>query len=1810
MRKLSLIALLILGSAYLFSMSPLTVESSSGQELKLRFRAPQLEISTQRFDTQDFHKLSMSNASETPDSGAPSLPILGGSIILPASGSYELSVTPIRSKTISGIRPLPAYDWEGSKSSPRFEPDKYYGAPSRSLVEPGEVAVLRDFRILQFSVNPVQWNFQTEELKVFEEIEIAIRFTGGSSATDMVEYTGYSPAFRRIYEANLLNFNDYRSLNNEDSYGKILMIYGHTTNAVYLALMNNFANWKRTKGHDVNVVSTQTAGNTSTAIKNYIQTQYNNPSTRPDYVIFVGDTPQIPTFFESMSGYNGEGDYPYTFLAGEDMLGDVFIGRISVETADQLDTVLEKTYRYERDIFMDSVQEDWLNRILLIGDPSTSGISCVYNSKYIKELAEYANPDYDFIENYSGGYTTTINSAINQGISFFSYRGYIGMSGWSPGSSLNNGPRLPHAVILTCGTGNFGSSYGTGTTESFIRLGTSANPSGAVTAIGMATSGTHTMFNNTLNAAIHNGIFAHNMRSMGEALLHGRLYIRQVYGATHSNSANYFAHWCNLMGDPSMEVFVGIPEELMLLGPETVTTGSSLLDYTVVDSSGNPVANASVTAYNSDTNSVVARGYTDQSGTISLYISGGVNNSLVISAAKNDHVPAQLMVFSSGGGLVYQEKTVFEDGSYGSSGNGDTFASAGERAAVMLTIRNTSGNTITGISGTVTTDDPYVSLITQSITFPDLPAGQSAIANEYVLFDIAENVPGNHDVRLFFTLSDASGTDHEFPVHQVVYNAVLEVETINILAGGNNILDPTETGSLNLGILNSSVAGIHNLNAQLFSMNDLVLVEDSEAYIGSIAPGMIGVTLDSFGLFARSLLVPGMQIPFRIRFSNDSGFEQDAFFNISIGSVGQNTPMGPDSYGYFIYDMNDTQFIDCPTYEWLEINPTLGGQGTKITSLNDGGASYDEGDQVGAVSLAVLNLPFSFPFYGIPYQQITVSTNGFIAMGTTENAEFRNSRLPGGLGPSPMIAAFWDDLATMGDSGIYYYYNPQEHIYIVEYDKLRNGYNQSSLETFQVIFYDPLYHPTSYGDGKIKIQYKDFNNVDSGGSGYPPLHGNYATIGIKDHTNTRGLEYSYNNQWAPGASPLTHGSALMITTVPVLHESPFLVVQDLIVTDANGNSIPEPGETIELGIRLANQGLNTATEAGITATLNHPYAQLINNASQYPDIPGDSGEMNIEPITVYIVEECPNNTVIELTINVSNGEAEWSYPISFTVSKPSVTVSGYMMNDASGNGNGLVDPGENIDLVVNFSNHTDVDANNVSANIMSVSQYVTFGNNSAFIDRLPAHSTVQVVYPITLSPETPFGNNVTFYVSYMGDLIEVGSTQLIVSVGTTGMSENFENNNGYFEPSPNSNGWEWGVSDYAGAHSGTKIWGTRLNSNFQLGSTYNLTSQPVYIGSNFMLEFWHRFHTGSANAGGNVKISTNGGSVWQVITPEGGYPVSGISPLSGPGYQGNTEDWMLARFPLASYANQTVQFRFTFSSATSGTAAQGWFIDDVRTSGYLAYAGKISGQVSSSDPAINFANVFVHSEDNISTVPNEEGFYTLYLPMHTQLVSASAEGYYGADPVELALTSENPVITQDYYLGYLKPVVGITRSIADGVLSLNWEAPQEPEYEVYSYKLYRRFGGGAYELVSEAAGTGYQENLSVSGEYHFYVKVMYLQGESTSSPVLSFTWGGSDSDGESQSPIVSKLMGNYPNPFNPETTIAFALATASNAQLSVYNLKGQKVADLHNGFLPAGEHRKVWNGRDNRGISVSSGIYLIRLSTQDSSFTRKMMLMK
>jgi len=93
-------------------------------------------------------------------------------------------------------------------------------------------------------------------------------------------------------------------------------------------------------------------------------------------------------------------------------------------------------------------------------------------------------------------------------------------------------------------------------------------------------------------------------------------------------------------------------------------------------------------------------------------------------------------------------------------------------------------------------------------------------------------------------------------------------------------------------------------------------------------------------------------------------------------------------------------------------------------------------------------------------------------------------------------------------------------------------------------------------------------------------------------------------------------------------------------------------------------------------------------------------------------------------------------------------------------------------------------------------------------------------------------------------------------------------------------------------------------------------------------------------------------------------------------------------------------------------------------------------------------------------------------------------------------------------------------------------------------------------------------------------------------------------------PETFGLSQNFPNPFNPVTNISFEVPEASDITVSVYNMMGQKVAELVQGHVDAGYHQVVWDSRNLQGESVSSGVYLYTITSGDFHAMKKMILMK
>ncbi|MDY0337978.1 MAG: C25 family cysteine peptidase [Candidatus Cloacimonadaceae bacterium] len=1788
--------------------SAFKIQSQTTRQMEINFNLPEFEVYEQTQGADVYHRIMLPTAGTTMQSGLPELPVITTTIAIPHRGGVEIEVLNSEQTVLTQFHAYPLQQGQELESPKAFQKNiDFYSSggnyPS-AAIEYSNPMILRDFRIVTIQINPFSYNPTTQELTIHNNILLRANFTDEPSVNELAAPTSYvSASFDKIYSSMIQNYDDYRDMIIANTPPRYLIIHGNTTDNTFLTALDNYVLWKRQKGAEVNVANTSSsqAGSSTSSIQTYIRNQYNNPSTRPDFVILIGDTSgsfSIP----ADTNNNGGTDYDYTHMNPGDYLGDIFIGRISVENTNQFLVVLNKIYLYERDMDLDTAQ--WLNHMMLAGDNDPSGISTMYISKYIKEMAQEVNHDYTFTEQYGSNFSSmvpTINAAFNQGIGFYSYRGYIDFSPPSE-SALFNAYKLPHTVIITCATGNYSNSLGE--TEQLIRYGTTAAPKGSVTAIGMSTSSTHTTFNNVLHGAIFEGVFTYGMRTMGEALLHGRLYMNDMFGVSSPVNAEKFAHWCNLMGDPTMEVYTGIPNHFMLDTDANIPLGLTLLDVAVTDSLGVAVEGAAVVL--SQDSNILAKGFTDIDGNVVLSLPVTmVAGDAKLTVSKHNFKPLQSDIEIVDIATLVPAAIVIDDDNTGAStGNDNGIATAGESLEIYFGLLNTGTETIDGITGTLSSNSPWINIVQGNITYPAILGGATGNNLTPIVIEVAPNTPHETLLRLQLTLTDNQSNEYQVSELIEVEAARIEFESLSIVDDQNFILDPDETVGLNITLINHGATEISNIYARLYTDNDLVSITDNTAWLGTLPldTPVSTTNTDMFVVWQRPETLPGMVMPLSVKLYNDEGFEQIIPFTLTVGSVSSTDPLGPDTYGYVIYDWTDADYPEAAIYDWFEIAPQLGGLGTPVP-ITDSYNSGDEGDQVGAQSVATVDLPFPFQFYGRLYDQVTICSNGFLAMGVTENGEFRNFRLPGAMGPSPMIAPFWDDLATHSGGGIYTYFDRNNHSFIVEWYNLKNGKNGSSIETFQAILYDQATYNTSLGDGPIKFQYHTFNNVNSQSGNN---HGNYCTIGIEDHSGIRGLEYSFNNTYPSAAVQLSDGKALYITNVPTYYEAANLLIEQTYINDSN--NVVEPGETVKIGVKLQNSGNVEATTITSVLSTDDPYITMINAESDYFDLdPGSSG-VNRSPFEFSVAADCPANRIISFDLAITSGEVTWNRIFSVHVEANQLQYHSFMTNDYEGNFNGVVEAGEQIQLIINLQNASAVEARNVEVNLTSEMPNLVISNPTFTISSIDANQIMQAVFNLDFSDASPVEAYLPMNFSASPDNGESINVQINLPYNLPNIENDFELDDGGFD---SETGWTWGTPVQVTPPSGDKVWGTNLSGQYPSNVTYQLYSPLYTLSSESNLSFMHYYDTELGYDGVNFAISTDHGQNWTLLVPAGGYPDDSIDALgNAPGWTGSSNNWLSASFDLTSYSNQEVMFRFRLGT-NGAVGGAGWFIDDFELTGVNLKTGFLHGTIypsSGADPS----SATVMSNQRLCTHANSEGYFRLYLNKGMHSATAGMPFHQNSTQNNIQITIENPVVETEFTLIDLPTVANLSYNVDNdtGIFEMMWSTPEDPVLPISAYRIYRKFDSGPYELAVETTELNYIETFVLEGAYRFYITPMYLNVEGSPSQVVYAPFPYVSNEDPQIPALVTALDKNFPNPFNPTTTIRFSLAEAGAVSLNVYNTKGQLVRQLARQDMLSGKHQIVWDGRDDRGNSVASGLYFYRMQSGKYVQSRKMILMK
>ena len=1448
-------------------------ETASG--LILEFELPTLRSQSVHLEGLTYHTLEIEGGGEAGHAGEPLVPTFSRFIQVPAESGVTVEVLSADTREIEGILPLPVQPAEASGFTKDEMIYARQGYDSTPLAQVGSPVIARDLRLVPVTFTPVRCNPGSRRIEVAGHITVQVTFAGQDGRNVKQEHHRIvSPSFDQMYRHLVVNYDGVR---NDQTVGLGSYVIICPDDAEVVQTLQPLVEWRSRKGYDVTLVTTAETGISATEIRAWLVNAYETWENPPEYIVLVGDTSGaigLPHFSQS----GGPTDHDYCQLEGDDLLADAHVGRISVASMDELELYVERIVGYESN----PTQGDagWRARACVVGDPSSSGPTTVHAMQWLKDrLLDWGYTQVDTV--FSSPFVTLMRYSLENGVGVFGYRGYWGMSGWDTGDihSLQNDHMLPYCVNLTCGTGTFNS--GEAISEAWIRAGAAGHPTGGIASIGTATLFTHTRYNNCMTYGIWRSIFWEDEFHFGPSLTRGKYELYLNYYDWDPSGASNFTHWNNLMGDPGGEIWTGTPRPLVVSHDTDIALGTNVIRVQATGG-GNPVAGAYVHLWRDG--EVQMGAYTGPDGFAEIPFGAQTTGDVLITGSKHDYAPylATVRVIDPDQCVTYESHLIDDDNQGDSSGNGDSQVNPLEVIEVPVQVRNAGFLTADDVTGTLTTTDPYVSILDNTEFFGSIGGGASSWSAEDFDVSIAAGAPDGHQVSLGLTL--VSGATDWYSVIQFPVRAAAFGFGGYTSSGFGEQIDPGDSGTIAVTLVNNGSAYGEGVTATLISRSTWVRVTADEGSFGSILPG--GSATNSsrpFGISVSPGCFNGHLASMSLLVDFSGGARDTVHFALTVASQDVTDPTGPCEYGYYAFDNGDAGYEAAPTYDWVEIAANYGGPGTPV-GLSD--YSFGQDDVV------TVDLPFPFTYYGETFTRASICSNGWMSMGSTWLVNYRNWNIPCAGAPPNLIAPMWDNFEQVGEDEVYHWFDEEYHRYIVQWSRMRN-YQGWTISNFQVILYEESYYPTDTGDGLICFQYETFNNSDN------VQH--YSTIGIQDGENSIGVMYGYFNSYNDGAAPIGSGTAIQF--VPVANV-PRGTLNGSVVNVTAGGAALEGAQ-----VRVVESGHTFHTSA------DGSYEGVVPTGT-YTLVASHQSFRSDTAYSVPVIEDQVTTRSFALT-DIAGPAFSGTTQLGNTVDEEGPYIVETTVTEYSGSDElslyyrTLVTEWESVPLTDQGGGlyQGEIPGRPMNSTIFYYLYGLDIGGNESF-DPTGAPDDAYQFYVLVPVVENMFEEGPGDWVHEM------------VS-------------GGYFVD-------QWHLSTQRNhTAEGTTAWkfGDEAEGDYSSFADGALMTPSFELSGDAVMKFWHWMdaevslaYPAYAYDGGLVELSVDGGP-WTQLTPEDGYPYlirermnPGPFPQDTPVFSGS-HDWEEETVQLVGLVG-SLQIRFRFGSDSDGEA-EGWYVDDV-----------------------------------------------------------------------------------------------------------------------------------------------------------------------------------------------------------------------------------------------------------------------------------------
>ncbi len=1085
----------------------------SGNSIQISGNFDRVEFTEKSSQNDTFTQLHIKDCYSSGKYGEPELPIYTQLIQLPNTGNFVLENISYDEKIIELDKMvLPTGFFDDCKiNTAEYNKDEWLPSEIVTISDPN---IMGAYRFSQIAVSPLQYNPILNKIRIFENIEIHLTLDETNTKNPKLKQNNIN-SFSNIAESMI---NGNITVRNEQNGLYLFIIQDNMA-----SILDPLLRWKEKLGYKTRVATLSETGYTTDDIKDFIQNAYDNWEIPPQYVVLVGDVDGsivLPAFYvEGSYIYTpwAVSDHSYSLLEGDDYFPDVSVGRLSVRSQLELNTIISKIINYESNPL---IADNWQNKALMLscvvdGWQYYSGRETVMAAR--EKLLDFEFTAVDtFITPYQNGMNTVINM-INGGYTFLNYRGYGGPEYWygnyddvmniSGINDLSNGFMLPMVTSIVCGGADFSStSYPSCFGETWLKAGSPSNPKGAIGFIGPSEHDTKTWFNNTIDMGIYQGITQEGITRCGEMMLRGKMAAYNNYPYCHawgnaSVSDQFYFYVYILLGDPGLQILTDTPETFDMTLPNEIPSGSNYIEVQI-ESDTDDKSGFTIAVTNSD--SLITTGISDEFGIagIPIELEAGIYS---VTASRYQFIPVTCEL------TVIDENIVRLD---------DYICSnilAGEVVNIFASIQNSGNLQANDLEFEITTEDDLIEIIIGSSNLNSLNAGEFTTCDFEVELDNLWR--DGIQAEIFLTITSDLG-ENTFYMPIEITSPQFTISDFIVDEPNGNLLQ-NSISCFNLEFLNSGNFDAEETYIELVNMSGNFEIITGNATCPAILIGENGMIESPFEIEIGDA-ISGEPAKFKFIISNSENVLQEILYSYPIGIINEESPTFCDQ-GYIAIESSDVGNFTAPTYNWIEIDPAYGGMGSIV-----------EGGHVSGTDgfTKTIDLPFDFQYFGIIYDQISVCSNGWITMGETELVFFRNRNIPSGVGSKAMIAPFWDNL--IGGS-VYSYYDASQNIFIIEWSNCINQQSYS-YETFQVIFYDTIHHPSITGDGDILFQYEEVHNND--------YADNYATIGIENETQTNGLLITFANIYPPTAHEIESETAILFTAneEPQVHGDDDLII--------------------------------------------------------------------------------------------------------------------------------------------------------------------------------------------------------------------------------------------------------------------------------------------------------------------------------------------------------------------------------------------------------------------------------------------------------------------------------------------------------------------------------------------------------------------------------------------------------------------------------------------------------------------------------------------